>query len=130
LAATTPGAAPARVVRVLVVDDDPDNADSLGELLRLYGHRCVVAYDCRDALELAHSLLPQLALVHLGMAGAPGLARWLVYLERPPLLVAVTGHSDADHRLIAAEAGFTRYLVKPAALGEILDAVSDAGREP
>src|SRR2546421_12958153 len=64
----THGARPIpRPLRVLVVDDDRDGADSLCLLLGLHGHDCRVAYDTRAALAEADSFRPEVALLDLGM---------------------------------------------------------------
>jgi DNA-binding response OmpR family regulator len=110
-----------RPVRVLIVDDDRDGADSLCVLLGLHGHQCRAAYDARAALAEAESFLPEVALLDLGMpVSGYDLARELLLRERPPLLVALTGYSDETRRRQAAEGGFGHYLVKPAHPQEVL----------
>jgi CheY-like chemotaxis protein len=104
-------------LRVLVVEDNRDAADSLALLLRIWGHEAHVAYDGAAALEVARDQRPDVILVDLAMPRLDGcaLARRLRLEPRvnPPLLVAVTGYGDAAHRRAAAEAGFEHYLVKP-----------------
>jgi CheY-like chemotaxis protein len=103
--------------RVLVVDDNPDSADTLGLLLRLTGHEVRTAYDGPAALEAARSYRPEVAVVDLGLPRMDGceLAR---RLRKQPgwdavLLVALTGHGRDEDRRRTQEAGFDHHLVKP-----------------
>jgi CheY-like chemotaxis protein len=101
--------------RVLVVDDNRDAADSLGALLRLWGHDTVVAYEGADAVEAARAHRPDLLLLDVGWPGLGG-SRLARELRRLPelaaaKLVAVTGR--ADQALRCLKDGFDCYLVKP-----------------
>jgi len=110
-----------RPVRVLVVDDDHDGADSLCVMLGLHGHQCRAAYDARAALAEVEAFRPEVALLDLGMpVSGYDLARQLLSGERPPVLVALTGYSDEARRRRAVEGGFGHYLVKPAHPNEVL----------
>jgi len=110
-----------RPVRVLVVDDDRDGADSLCVMLGLYGHQCRAAYDAGAALQEADSFRPEVCVLDLGMpVSGYDLARDLLSRERPPRLVALTGYSDEGRRQPAAAGGFGHYLVKPAHPQEVL----------
>jgi DNA-binding response OmpR family regulator len=104
-------------LRVLVVDDCADAADSLAALVRLWGYRPVVAYDGGTAQVAAQANPPDVVLLDLALPVLDGLevARWL---RRQPglcgvLVVAVTGYGDESFRHRADEAGFDWYLVKP-----------------
>jgi signal transduction histidine kinase/ActR/RegA family two-component response regulator len=109
-----PRAAPARRVRVLVVDDNRDAAELAAEVLADLGE-VRVAYDGPGALEILRSFVPDVALVDIGLPVMDGheLARRI--LERLPgtRLVAVTGYGQESDRLRSAEAGFAVHLVKP-----------------
>jgi CheY-like chemotaxis protein len=102
---------------VLIVDDVPDAVESLALLVRLWGHRPLVACDGPEALRVARAERPDVVLLDLGLPGMDGceLAR---RLRAEPgsagaLRVAVTGYSDPGRRRLAAEAGVDLYLVKP-----------------
>ena len=106
-------------LRVLIVDDDRDAADSTALLVRLFGHAATVAYNGAAALEAARADPPDVVLLDLGMPGMDGfeLAGRLheqAGSGKKPLTVAVTGYADADHARRAEEAGFHLYQVKPA----------------
>src|SRR2546430_1508313 len=101
---------------VLVVDDHPDTADSLAEILALHGHRPRVALGGLDALALAGPEPPEVVLPDLVMPGVDGfeLARRLrEQAASPPVLVALTGCSSARDRERVLTAGFDLHLIKP-----------------
>jgi CheY-like chemotaxis protein len=112
-----------RALSVLVVDDDRDTADSLGMLVRLWGHEVIVAHDGEQALQLAAARPVDVALLDLAMPGLDGLQVARRLAERPnpgPLvLIALTGYAGPRCREHAYEAGFLLYLVKPAETAEL-----------
>jgi PAS domain S-box-containing protein len=108
---------PLERVRVLVVDDNIDTADSLALALRLSGQDVRVAYDGASALAIAAEIRPEAVLLDIGMPVMDGylVARRLrktAGTERA-LLIAVTGWGQDDDRRRAKEAGFDHHLVKP-----------------
>lgn len=111
----SPGAAAPR--RILVVDDNPDTADSLALLLRLRGYEVEVAYDGPAALETAASFRPQVVLLDIGLPGLDGyqVAERLRQERRlgRVRLVALTGYGREEDQLRAREAGFDHHLTKP-----------------
>ena len=122
--------APSAVVehrkRVLIVEDDDDARDVLGELIAAFGHEVVPAASAREALERAADLELDFALIDLGLAGTDGceVARQLRKTAhgRDIRLVALTGYSDKRTRQTAADAGFDDFIVKPAH-SEVLEAL-------
>jgi PAS domain S-box-containing protein len=110
-------------VRVLLVEDNRDAAESLTMLLELHGHRVRAVGDAGAALEAANAEPPDVALVDIGLPGIDGyeLARRLrARDDRPvPLLVALTGYGLERDKELAAAAGFDAHLVKPVDLDEL-----------
>src|SRR5688572_26085167 len=104
-------------LRVLVVDDDHDSADSLSHLIRLWGYECEAAYDGATAIGSVISYQPHLMLVDLAMPRTDGLsvAREMRKHEtfRSIRLVALTGYADGAHREMAMDAGFEQFFAKP-----------------
>jgi CheY-like chemotaxis protein len=104
-------------LRVLVVDDCTDTADSLAELLGLWGYRPAVAYDGGTALVTAQAHPPDVVLLDLALPGLDGLEVARRLRQQPglhgALVVAVTGYGDESFRRRADEAGFDCYLIKP-----------------
>jgi CheY-like chemotaxis protein len=126
-----------RPLRVLVVDDDPDNRDTLAELIRLFGHEARTARSAAEAVEQAGASPPDVALLDIGLPGEDGYAVGRRLREAPgrwPVLVAVTGHERLEWR--SASEGFDHHLVKPVEadlLAALLDRYADSlapGRAP
>jgi CheY-like chemotaxis protein len=114
--------------RVLVVDDNRDAADSLGELLRMFGADVDVAYSAATALNLHRGREHAIAFVDLGMPLMDGFefARRLRASDGNTTLVAVTGWGQDHDRASTREAGFNDHLVKPvdpARLREVLASI-------
>ncbi len=114
-------------LRILVVDDHHDAADSLSDVLRLIGHRARTAYDGPSALTAARQWRPHVAILDLGLPGMDGyeVARRIrgePWAERI-LLIALTGWAGDDYRRRAMEAGFDRYDIKPIAIGLLIAAI-------
>jgi CheY-like chemotaxis protein len=112
-----------QALRVLVVDDNRDAADSLSTLLKMKGHDVRVAYDGVAGFEAARAHRPDCLLLDIAMPRLDGYelarrVRQLPGLERSKL-VALTAYADETHRRRAREAGFDHHLVKPADLDEI-----------
>jgi DNA-binding response OmpR family regulator len=103
--------------RLLIVDDNRDAADSLALLLDLWGYSPRVAYDATSALELARAETADGVLLDLGLPGVDGFQLATDLRRRPDWadvpLIAVTGHSEAEHRRRARTIGFSHFLVKP-----------------
>jgi CheY-like chemotaxis protein len=105
----------AAALRVLVVDDNVDAAESLAELLRDLGHSVRVAHDGPSAIDLALRLRPQLVLLDIGLPEMDGyeVARRLRSQGVQSTLVALTGYGEARHRRLALDAGFDDHVTKP-----------------
>ncbi|HEV7500236.1 MAG TPA: ATP-binding protein, partial [Vicinamibacteria bacterium] len=104
-------------LRVLVVDDNQDAADSTALLLRLWGYDVTTAQDGAGALESVARQPPDVVFLDIGLPGIDGyeVARRIRAGEanRDIVLVAMTGYGQFEDRQRSAEAGFTTHLVKP-----------------
>ena len=102
---------------MLVADDNRDNMATLGALLRSEGYVVHLAKNGIEALTLAAAFLPDVALLDLRMPGRSGfdVAQELKrrYRNECPVLIAVTGHGDAQNREQAAVSGFRHFVTKP-----------------
>jgi CheY-like chemotaxis protein len=103
--------------RILVVDDNPDAADSLKVLLGIWGHVVEIAYDGVSALQLARGFDPELVFLDIGLPEMNGyeVARRLrdeAGLARARF-IALSGYGTERDRLRSSEAGFDLHLVKP-----------------
>ena len=105
-------------LRILLVEDDGDSAETLAVLLRIYGHEVQVARDGPTALRLAADQPPDVGLLDLGLPGGMDgyeVARRLREQEadKLPLLIAVTGYGRHEDRRRSKEAGIHLHLLKP-----------------
>lgn len=105
---------------ILVVDDDPDSADSLALLLSHWGHRVSVAYDGPRALEIYERDRPGLVLLDVALPGMTGydVAARMNHHEHRAVLVALTGYEELRGES-PAECGFSAHWIKPLDLGAL-----------
>ncbi|MGK3984502.1 GAF domain-containing protein [Sorangium sp. So ce136] len=110
-------------LRVLVVDDNVDGAESLALLLRMSGHRTRAVHTGPEALTAARELGADIVFLDIGLPGMDGyeVAR---RLRADPgfaglVLVALTGWGTEDDRRRAREAGFDHHLTKPVDAAEV-----------
>jgi PAS domain S-box-containing protein len=134
LQAPPSGTGQERGLRILVVDDNVDAAESIAMLLSMQGHETQSVHSARAALEAVPSFLPDVVLLDIGLPEMDGyeVARRLRSQHSNAIermrLVAVTGYGQPEDRERAKEAGFDRHLVKPVepdALNEFLRSLRD-----
>jgi signal transduction histidine kinase/DNA-binding response OmpR family regulator len=111
-------------LRILLVDDNTDGAESLATLLRLAGHETRVAHDGPEALGTAADFRPQVVVLDIGLPGMDGYEVARRLRADPKLgmvvLVAVTGYGRDRDRQRSREAGFDHHLVKPVEFAQLL----------
>jgi CheY-like chemotaxis protein len=104
-------------LRVLVVEDDRDTAETLRALLLLCGYQVAIAHTCQQGIESARRLEPHIVLCDIGLPDSDGYVVGSVLRQSghsaAARLIAVTGYGDPRHRLRALAAGFDQHLVKP-----------------
>lgn len=112
-----------RNLRVLVVDDDRDGADTLGMVVEELGSQVHVTYGGTSALNVATLFRPDLMFIDLAMPDMDGCRLVMQFRQIPAFaqtqIVAITGHADEGHESLAMKAGFDKVLFKPVALPEI-----------
>jgi CheY-like chemotaxis protein/anti-sigma regulatory factor (Ser/Thr protein kinase) len=114
--------------RIMVVDDNRDAADSLGELLRTLGADVCVAHSGAEALRALTAARPAVVLLDLGMPTMDGYEVARRIRARPEgrdvVLIALTGWGQEDDRRRSREAGFDHHLIKPADLQALQTALA------
>jgi len=104
-------------LRILVVDDNRDAADSLAMLLRTSGNDIRTAYDGAEAVQVANDFEPEVVLLDIGLPNMDGHEVAQRIRQEPwarrTCLIAVTGWSDEADRARSRAAGFDHHLVKP-----------------
>jgi CheY-like chemotaxis protein len=106
-----------------VVDDNEDAANLLATWLGRRGFETSVANDGFEAITLARSVQPELALLDLGLPVLDGYELAERLRAEPALaalkLIAVTGYGQEQDRERTKQAGFHAHLVKPVNLAEL-----------
>lgn len=116
-AATARRATSDQVTHVLICDDNRDNRLTLGVLLRSEGYVVHLAKDGTEALRLASTHRPDVALLDLLMPGHSGFDVALElqrrYPDDCPILIAVTAHRTPHTKEQAETSGFHHFIAKP-----------------
>ena len=123
----SPFVSPLRL-RVLVVDDNQDAADSTAELLTLCGAQVEVRYAGDAAVTAAGEEPPDAVILDLSMPGMDGFEtaeRIRAAHARPPLLVALTAFGDYRTLEREVDAGFDLHFTKPVEAAELLAALRE-----
>lgn len=122
------GAPRAPHLKVLVVDDNADSAESLSLIFSLQGYEVRTAHDGQAALDAVAEFAPDVVLLDIGLPGVDGyeVARRLRAQPetRAALLIALTGYGQERDRERAQEAGFDHHIVKPADFAELIRLVT------
>jgi two-component system CheB/CheR fusion protein len=121
---------PQRRLRVLVVEDNRDAAESLRILLQTLGHEVAVAHSGTDGVRAARSWHPDAVVCDIGLPGLDGYGV-VGELRRDPSTaatraIAVTGYGAEEDRRRALQAGFDLHLTKPIDPEALQQAFSDA----
>ena len=118
-------------LKILVVDDNHDGAESLAGLLALLGHDVRTVHDGEAAMVEATRYRPHVILLDIGLPGVDGYEVCRRIRRQPwgaqTRVIALTGWGDQEAQRRSQEAGFDVHLVKPVDEGLLQNAL--AGRE-
>jgi CheY-like chemotaxis protein len=121
-------------LRLLIVDDNRDSAESLGMMLQLFGHEVQLEYDGPAALRAANRFQPDAVFLDIGLPGMNGfdVCRQLRAGDQAEELVVIaqTGWGDPAQRARSQEAGFDHHLVKPVDVATLKSLLSDIAPRP
>ena len=116
---------PRRRLRILIADDERDQAMTLAAILNDEGHDVREVYRGTEVLRMIADFDPDVALLDIGMPGMTGydVAREVRehYGAGRPLLIAVTGWKKSSDRILAQLAGFDHHLPKPFESHQLLE---------
>ncbi|MBK6005481.1 PAS domain S-box protein [Ramlibacter ginsenosidimutans] len=116
-------------LRVLVIDDNRDSADSARDVLRLLGNQVEAAYQGEAGIAVAARLKPQMVLLDLAMPGMDGFEvrrRLCADGCESTYLVAMTGFGNEDDKRRTQDAGFDAHLTKPVELDALVRLLNEA----
>ncbi len=126
---------PTRRLKVLIVDDMMEVAQTIGWVIEEMGHTYRLVHDGRQVLEAARDFRPDAILLDIGLPGMDGYAVCRLLRQDPELkgttIIAQSGWGQDKHKASAVEAGFDHHVVKPidfCALERIIAGVSSAGQ--
>ena len=117
-------------VKVLVVDDEPDARELVGELLESCGAIAVCAGSANEALALFRTFRPDVLVSDIGMPGTDGydLIKSIRAMEdgsgATTPAVALTAFARSEDRTRAMLAGYQMHLAKPVEPAELLATVA------
>lgn len=104
-------------LRILVVDDNRDGANSLSIMLRYLGNETRTAYDGEEAVAMATEFRPDLILLDIGLPKLSGYDACRLIRQQPSgremVIIAQTGWGQIEDRQRTREAGFDHHMVKP-----------------
>ena len=120
-------------VKILLVDDNRDAADSMRMLLNQFGAEVRVAHGGAEALEAFEECRPRMVLLDIGMPGMDGYEVARRLRAHPDgsraALVALTGWGQDEDRRKTRDAGFDHHLVKPADFDTLQTLIASIQRE-
>jgi len=116
-------------LKVLLIEDNVDAADSLATVLDLDGYDVMVSYGAQDGIAKARAFKPQVLLCDVGLPEMSGYDVARAFRNdaalRDVLLVALTGYAGPQDQQRAAEAGFQRHFPKPPSLQAIEELLAE-----
>jgi CheY-like chemotaxis protein len=112
-------------LRILIVDDNRDGADSLSLMLRMTGNETHTAYDGADAVAKTVEFQPQVILLDIGLPRLSGYEACRRIRQQPGgkdlVIIAQTGWGQEQDRQHTHQAGFDHHLVKPVDLRSLMN---------
>lgn len=111
-------------LRIVIIDDNPDCAETLKDLLILLGHEVISAEDGESGLATVRLGRPDVVICDIGLPGKTdgyGVARTI---RKNPLfskmyLIALTGYGQEKDVKKAFASGFDVHMLKPASLEDL-----------
>ena len=116
-------------MKVLIIDDNVDSAQTTSCMLDLMGHSCTVVHEGALALAVARALKPDVVLLDIGMPGMDGYEVCRQLKQMPEMqkktVIAQTGWGQESDRQKAFAAGFDHHITKPVSLDLLTQLLAD-----
>jgi signal transduction histidine kinase len=120
---------PIQALKVLVVDDNVEVAQTVAWMLEEMGHQYHLVHDGRQALQAARQFRPDAILLDIGLPVMDGYAVCRAFrqddLFKDALIIAQTGWGQERDKALGSEAGFDLHLVKPVAYDDLERLLAD-----
>lgn len=117
---------------ILIVDDNVDAANSLGQILEILGHHVTIVHDGNSAVDGFIFKKPDVVLLDLGLPDISGhevARRMRARSDIPqPVLIALTGWGQERDKALTAQVGIDIHMVKPVSISELADAIAKSRR--
>ena len=111
------------LTKILVIDDNVDAANSLVDLLGLFGHEVQKAYTGKRGLEIAKTFKPKIIFLDIGLPDMLGYKVASLLREdvrnKDCYLIALTGYGNDEDKQLATNSGFDFHLTKPLSFDKI-----------
>jgi PAS domain S-box-containing protein len=121
-------------LRILVVDDNRDAAESLAMLLKIMGNNVRTASDGEAGVQAAAEFLPHVMMMDIGLPKLNGYEACRRIRQqgwsKNMVIIAVTGWGAEDDRRRSEEAGFDRHMVKPVDPTSLMELVAGLSLTP
>jgi PAS domain S-box-containing protein len=119
-------------LRVLVVDDNIDSADSLSQVMQILGYTVAIAHDGVEAVAATANWRPAIVLMDIGMPRMSGLEAARAIRALPGgagiWVIALSGWGQSEDRRKSAEAGFDHHFVKPVDVEALIELIRQLPR--
>lgn len=104
--------------KILVVDDERDVCDFVRHFFEERGFQVFTACKGEDAIAIARTERPEMALLDIKMAGMDGIAilKYLKEIDKNVKVIMVTALDDQDKINEACKLGACEYITKPLVL--------------
>ncbi len=118
----------AQRLRVLVIDDDQDVANSLAVWFETFGHQVEIASDGTQGISTAQAFAPDIIMLDIGLPNMDGYQVARKLREQPSTqrvwIIALSGYDQKKNSLSVESAGFDHYLMKPPNLTQLQDLIA------
>jgi CheY-like chemotaxis protein/two-component sensor histidine kinase len=116
-------------LKVLIVDDNVDVAQTMGWMLEAIGHDYRMVHEGKLAVPMAQDYRPDAILLDIGMPGMDGYAVCRALREQTlfddTVIIAQTGWGQTQARAAPGESGFNHHLVKPVTMDRLEELLAD-----
>jgi CheY-like chemotaxis protein len=117
-------------MRVVIVEDNRAVADSMCQLLDLFGYEVRVAYTGPDGVQVAAEWAPDVVLCDIGLPGLDGYGVACALRRHQATanarLIAITAYGSDEARCRCREVGFEQHFVKPVDPEQLLQCLGEA----